>query len=166
MRYQSRLIVALLGLTACADPQKTGGDAMYSHSVQLVHFRHDQVEERGEVSAEGAVSAFREFPFEEQIRQAETLPSPTFPTVSFRSQSDGSVLAVWSLEPGLYEVYLEADGKKVTAETTDAQYVEQAIRSFFSGGRAVLLERLSETPNAVTASRGVWGWLKSMFGRR
>ena len=127
----------------------------YTHDVQLVHFRHDQVESRGPVDAEGAVAAFRRFPFEEQLRQAASLPEPTFPTTTFRCEDDGAVLAIWSLELGRYEVYMELAGAKVTAEMDDAARVEAAIRDFLAGSRGELFEHLAGTPGAVVRGRGL-----------
>ena len=132
----------------------------YTDDVQLVHFHYDQVEPRGRVDAEGAVAAFRNFPFEEQLRQAASLPEPTFPTITFRCEDDGAVLSIWSLELGQYEVYKELAGANVTAEMDDAARVEAAIRDFFAGSRDELFEHLAGTKGAVVRGRGIWGRIR------
>lgn len=63
----------------------------YSHDVQLVTFRWDQTEDRGAVDGDAAIAAFRRLPFEQQQELARTLPEPTFPTVTFRSDGDGAI---------------------------------------------------------------------------
>ena len=92
---------------------------MYTYDVQYVDFRTDQVKNMGSVDGPGAVSAFRSFPFIEQLQKAQALSEPTFPTISFRSGSDGAVLAVWSLEPNEYEIYFEQNQEKVTLAVTE-----------------------------------------------
>src|SRR5215831_17623653 len=79
---------------------------MYTYDIQYVDFRTDQLKEMGQVDAAGAVQAFRSFPFKEQLEKAKGLSEPTFLTISFRSHHDGAILALWSLEPNIYEIYL------------------------------------------------------------
>jgi hypothetical protein len=135
---------------------------MYTHDVQYVDFQNNQVKEMGQIDAAGAVNAFRLFPFKEQQEKARTLDEPTFPTISFRSQADGAVLAVWSLESDVYEIYLENKGEKVTVETKEESLVIEAINSFFAGDRSDLYNRLASKPGAVT-KRGFLNRLKSIF---
>ena len=135
---------------------------MYTYDVQYVDFRTDQVKEMEQVDAAGAVNAFRSFPFNEQQEKARNLPEPTFPTISFRSQADGAVLAVWSLEPDVYEIYLENEGEKVTVATGQESNVIESITSFFAGDRSDLYNRLATSPGAVT-KRGFLNRLKSIF---
>jgi hypothetical protein len=137
---------------------------MYTYDVQYVDFRFDQVKEMGEIDAQGAVKAFRSFPFKEQLQKARSLSEPTFPTISFRSQPDKWALAIWSIESDLYDVYLEGDGKKVTVETRDQSFIVNAIERFFSGGRSDLYEQMAGRPGAVTAQR-LWHRIVSMFSR-
>ena len=140
-------------------------DATYTHDVQLARFRWDQVEERGPIDVEGAIEAFRGFPFRQEQEVARSLPEPTFPTVSFRSHPDGAVLAIWSLEPGEFEVHLEADRVNVTVPERDPGQIEAAIRHFFAGERRPLL-RGSAAQRQPRADSGIAGRLKSWFGRR
>lgn len=134
---------------------------MYTYDVQYVDFRTDEVKDMGAVDAAGAVSAFRSFPFKEQLERAKTLSEPTFPTITFRS--DEAVLAVWSLEPDEYEIYLEQNEQKITLTVRGEALPIEAIQLFFNGGRAELYERLAKQPGAVT-QRGIWHRLKSLFG--
>jgi hypothetical protein len=154
------MTIVLLGSCGSAKRYNT---QMYTYDVQYVDFRTDQVKDMGAVDAVGAVSAFRSFPFKEQLEKAKTLSEPTFPTISFRSGSDEAVLAVWSLEPDEYEIYLEQNEQKVTLAVRGEAAPIDAIQSFFNGGRADLYERLAKQPGAVT-QRGIWNRLKSLCG--
>ena len=136
----------------------------YSHDVQLVHFAWDQVEERGPVDADAAVAAFRNFPFEAQQLEARSLPEPTFPTVTFRSQGESAVLSIWSLEPRSFEVYLDVNAGKLTVEETSSERIEAIIRDFFSGDQSRLHERLSTMRGAVVQRPGLLNRLKALFG--
>jgi hypothetical protein len=123
---------------------------MYTYDVQYADFEGDQKKEMGPVDASGAINAFRSFPFLEQYERAQSLPDGTAPTISFRSQSDEAVLAVWILEPNVYDVYLELSDGMVTVTTSDESFIIQAITSFFSGSRDDLFKKLAKTPGAVT----------------
>jgi len=135
---------------------------MYTYDIQYVDFRTDQLKEMGQVDAAGAVQAFRSFPFKEQLEKAKGLSEPTFLTISFRSHHDGAILALWSLEPNIYEIYMENNAEKVTVDTKGEELVVEAINSFFSGSRSDLYKRLSSSPGAVT-KRGLVNRLKSLF---
>ena len=134
----------------------------YTHDVQLARFRWDQVEERGAIDAEGAIEAFRAFPFRQEQEAARSLPEPTFPTVSFRSHPDGAVLSVWSLEPGEFEVHLEAGKVQVTVSERDPARIEEAIHHFFAGNRQPLLSGIPSDRDAVPRS-GILGRLKGLL---
>jgi len=136
---------------------------MYSYDVQYVDFRTDHVKNMGPVDGPSAVTAFRSFPVKEQLQKAQALSEPTFPTIAFRSHSDGAVLAVWSLEPNEYEIYLEQDQQKVTLPVKGEAAPVDAIEAFFRGSRAELYQRLAQQPGAVV-QQGVWNRLKALFG--
>lgn len=135
---------------------------MYTYDVQYVDSATDQVKDMGPVDVVSAISAFRSFPFIEQLEKAKSLSAPTFPTISFRSGSDGAVLAVWSFEPDEYEIYLEQNDLKMTLGVRGELAPINAIQSFFSGSRAELYEHLAQQPGAVT-ERGIWNRIKSLF---
>lgn len=137
---------------------------MYTCDVQRVDFRWDQTEPRGSVDVERALEEFRRFPFKAQLEKAAALREPTFPTVSFRSSPDAAALAIWSSQPGRYEVYYEQPGRKVTIETSDVAEIERTIQRFFSGERNSLHSDLVKYPGAV-AARGILDRLRALFGR-
>jgi hypothetical protein len=66
------------------------------------------------------------------------------------------------MHPGAYEVYMEYVDDKVSIETTDREFVVEAIRTFFSGKHQELYERLAKEPFAVE-SLGFWKRLKRIF---
>ena len=135
----------------------------YSYDVQYVDFDTYEVEDKGSIDSKGAIEAFRSFPFKEQQKKARSLPSPTFPTISFRSDHDDAVLATWSLEPDIFEVYMEINNMKVTVETDDQSYVENTIKDFFQGSRQELFDLLSEHPTAVVVV-GLLTRIKKLIG--
>lgn len=116
----------------------------YTHDIQLVHFGPNQVESLGAVEVQDAVRAFRSFPFREQLIQAERIPEPTVPTLSFRSSPDDAALAIWSLADGQYEIHLRVQRRDVTVVETDPGEIEQLIRSFFAGERVKLMDELRD----------------------
>jgi hypothetical protein len=157
-----RNILLAIVVLFCACGSNNPKVQMYNYNVQYVDFRWDEKKEMGQIDAAGAVNAFRSFPFREQQEKAKTLPEPSAPTLSFVSQSDGAILAIWSYEPNSYELYLENAGEKVTVETTGETLIIESINSFFAGSRAELFNRLASEPSAVT-KRGFLNRLKSIF---
>lgn len=126
-------------------------------------FPHRPGEGHGCRRRSGCCIGVRSFPFNEQLEKAKTLSEPTFPTISFRSGADDAVLAVWSLEPDEFEIYLEQNEQKVTLAVRGEAPPIDAIQSFFNGSRAELYKRLAKQAGAVTR-RGFWIRLKSLFG--
>ncbi len=157
-----REILLVIVVLFCACGSNNQKIDMFTYNVQYVDFRWDEKKEMGQIDAAGAVNAFRSFPFREQQKKAETLPEPTFPTISFVSQSDSATLAVWSYELDKYDLYLENTGEKVTVETKDETFIVESINSFFIGSRADLFNRLANKPSAVT-KRGFLNTIKSFF---
>lgn len=103
------------------------------------------------------------FPSKNSSKGPKRCLSRRFQQFLFRSGGDGAVLAVWSLEPDEYEIYLEQNEQKVTLAVRGEAPPIDAIQSFFTGSRAELYERLAKQPGAVT-QRGIWNRLKSLFG--
>ncbi len=151
---------------------------MYTYNVQYAAFRWDQVQERGLVDVKGAVEAFRAFPFRDEFKkgsQVSAPPGPTAPTISFRSHSDGAVLAVWMVGLELYEVYLQEGGEKVRNETSEEPLIIEAIEAFFAGSRADLIRHLGHLPSCVAKPRfwnrllagvalgGGFGWIPAFI---
>jgi len=157
-----RIILLAIVVLFCACGSNNPKVQMYNYNVQYVDFRWDEKKEMGQIDAAGAINAFRTFPFREQQEKAKTLPEPTYPTISFVSQSDGAILSVWSYEPDSYELYLENAGEKVTVETKGESLIIESINSFFAGSRAELFNRLSNIPGAAT-KRGFLNTIKSFF---
>jgi hypothetical protein len=134
----------------------------YTYGVQFVDSKPEEVEDRGVITVEGAVAAFREFPFLEQLDDAQGLAAPTFPTVSFKCSEDGSALAIWSTEADEYEVYLEMLGRRVTIREGDFERIENTIRQFFGADRLRLFRELAQQPGAVVL-RTLGARLRDLF---
>lgn len=136
---------------------------MYTYDVQYPDFDWNQVREMGSVDATGAIEAFRNFPFKELVDKANQLgPESTAPTITFRSQSDGSSLSFCIRAADYEEVYMENDGETVTVGPINESFIIDAIRSFFVGSHSDLYERLASQPEAVT-QRNFWKRTKSFF---
>ena len=135
---------------------------MYTYDVQYAEFDWNQVKEMGSIDVAGAIKAFSTFPFIEEYEKANSLPEGTAPTISFRSQSDKAILSIWLMEPGLYEVYMEDKGKKVTVETSNEQFITETIESFFGNSRSDLFKQLANQPGAVIKVEFL-KWVLSLF---
>ena len=136
---------------------------MYTYDVQYPEFEWDQVKKMGPVDVAGALEAFRSFPFDELFQKAESLgPDATAATISFRAPSDQPVLAIWLYEPGLYQVYMENFGDKVTIESRDKEFIIETIKEFFAGNHQDVYEKLAKDLSAV-GTLGLWNRLKRIF---
>jgi hypothetical protein len=133
------------------------------HKEQYVDYKWDQHKEFGNVSVREAVNAFNAYPYKEQLEKAQTLSQPTFPTISFECAEDGSVIAIWSLVPGQFEVFHQTSkSKKITIETDNKKYIEHLIELYFSGERQSLEKEMSEDKTATIVT-SFWQKIMSVF---
>ena len=117
----------------------------------------------GPVDVNGAVEAFNTFPFDELFQKTEALgPDATAATLWFRAPADQPALAIWLLQPGVYEIYMENFWDKVTIESKDRQFIVETIKDFFSGNHGNLYEKLAKDPSAA-GTLGFWNRLKKIF---
>ena len=76
----------------------------------------------------------------------------------FRAPSDQPVLAIWLLQPGVYEIYMENFWDKVSIE----EFVIETMKDLFSGNHRDLYEEVAKDPSAA-GTPGFWNRLKKMF---
>ena len=133
---------------------------MYTYDVQYPEFEWDQVKKMGPVDVAGALNAFRTFPFDNLFQKAQELvPDATAATISFRAPSDQPVLAIWLFQPGVYEIYMENLGDKVTIECKDKEFITETIKEFFAGNHQDVYEKLAKNSSAV-GTLGLWKSIK------
>ena len=138
----------------------------YVHKEQYVDYKWDQYKVFGKVNLAQAIIHFNEYPFESQLTLAVKINEPTFPTISFECDDDGSVLAIWSLKLGEFEVYHKSSlGKQFTIETQDTEYIQKLIGIYFSGDRKAIEDSMIKDGSVVIAS-GFWSKLKGLVVRR
>jgi hypothetical protein len=111
-----------------------------TYNIQKVDFFVDQIEEKVQVDLDGAIDAFQNFPFEDQLKQAAQRElTSCLPTISFKN-SDGKTLGIWAQDDkGFFLFY---DTGKQTSEfflsndfnkNPEGLTVEEFIELFFNG---------------------------------
>jgi hypothetical protein len=136
---------------------------MYSYDVQYPEFQWDQYKKMGPIDVGGAVDAFTTFPFSDLFQKTESLGADaTAATIWFRAPSDQPALAIWLLQPGIYQIYMENFGDKVTIESKDREFIIDMIKDFFSGNHEKVYEKLARDSSAV-GNLGLWNRLKKIF---
>ena len=129
---------------------------MITLSLQYAH-QEETAEERGEVSLEQAIEAFRAFPWQQQLAEAKRLQLYN-PTLSLNDGRDGSLFsASLMLKPEMgfqlsFEIEEETEewglfGKRQVKEWVgydssghNAEEVEAGIRAFYAGDKEKLKE--------------------------
>lgn len=135
----------------------------YIHTEQYVDHKWDEKKIFGSVNVSQAIQAFQNYPYADQLRKAPTIQQPTFPTISFECSEDASVLAIWSLSPGNYEIYHRSPtGKQYTIEVSDTDYIVEVIEIYFSNDREKLKVEL-ENHKGVVIAGGFFKKMMSLF---
>ncbi len=124
---------------------------MITLGLQYAH-QEDTVDDRGEVTLEQAIDAFRAFPWQQQLAEAIRLQICN-PTLFLRDTEDGSLLfASLMLKPEIdFQLYFETEeeteepafiGKRKVREWVaydstghKAKEVEAAIQAFYAGDK-------------------------------
>lgn len=128
------------------------------HYFTKVHYYNGEEEFVGELSQEGAINAFRNFPWEEQLKeqQARVMTSSS-PTVTFKRE-ESRALKIWMQAGDRFEVYYENKYEQAYGSIPldiDKNYegtsVEDLINLFFNGSieKEVLLEFKEELDSPV-----------------
>ena len=103
---------------------------IYDVTYQFVDSPIDESKSGGSIPAPGLVEAFRNFPYAEEIKRASGLSSPTFPTITFRRQSDGEEIAIWTTDTEEYDLCFVMNGKKWFLNSQRKEAVEAILTRF------------------------------------
>jgi hypothetical protein len=99
-------------------------------TFQLVDSPLDKGESGGVVGGASLVGVFRDFPFAKEIARAKQ--GATFPTITFKRQSDGEVVAVWTVDAQNFDLCLVKDGKRSFLNNQKKEEVETILTHFDS----------------------------------
>jgi hypothetical protein len=103
----------------------------YDVTFQLVDSPVDESKPGGAIPGDKLVEAFREFPFEAQVKKGESMAGDaTFPTISFRRQSDGQEIAIWTDDATRFDLCLVNAGQKSFINNRSRQEVEGILTRF------------------------------------
>ncbi len=103
----------------------------YKVSFQLVDSPVDESQPGGEIPAEALVGAFRDFPFADEVKRAETVKDgATFPTIIFERQSDGEEIAVWTDNAKRFDLCFTRNGNKRFLNKRSKEDVEAILLRF------------------------------------
>jgi hypothetical protein len=103
----------------------------YNVTFQLVDSPIDESKPGGTIPGDKLREAFREFPFEAQVKKAESMAgNATFPTISFKRQSDGQEIAVWTEDAKRFDLCLVHEGKKSFVNNQSKEEVEGILTRF------------------------------------
>jgi hypothetical protein len=97
-------------------------------TFQLVDSPVDKSESGGSVAGDALVGVFREFPFAKEIARAKE--GATFPTITFRRQSDGEEVAVWTVDDEKFDLCFVKNGKKSFLNNRSKAQVEEILVRF------------------------------------
>ncbi len=97
-------------------------------TFQLVDSPIDKSESGGSVADEGLVGVFRDFPFAKEIARAKE--GATFPTITFRRQSDGEEVSVWTIDDEKFDLCFVKNGKKSFLNNRSKVQVEEILLRF------------------------------------
>jgi hypothetical protein len=103
----------------------------YSVRHQLVDFRANQSRPAGTVDEEGLVSAFLNFPFASELKRAEDLKGDiTYPTITFKRESDGEEMGIWTDDAERFDLCLTRNATKKFLRSLTAPEVEVVLAQF------------------------------------
>ncbi len=112
----------------------------FTYNIQKVDFFVDQFEDKGQINLDGAMEAFQNFPFADQLKQArERELTSCLPTISFKS-NDGKILGIWAQDDKGFFLHYD-NGTKVSEfyisndfnKNPEGLAVEEFIGQLFNG---------------------------------
>jgi|ERR1041385_7002570 hypothetical protein len=103
----------------------------YDVSFQFVDSPRDQSKPGSTIPADRLIDAFRDFPFADEIKRADTVAGgPTLPTISFKRKSDGEEIAVWTEDALRFDLCLVGGGEKAFVNNRSKEEVEMMLSRF------------------------------------
>jgi hypothetical protein len=103
----------------------------YDVTFQLVDSPVDESQPGASIGADALIEAFEKFPFAEQVKRAETMKDgATLPTITFKRQSDGEEVGVWTEDAKRFDLCFVHDGKKRFLHNQSKEEVEVILSRF------------------------------------
>jgi hypothetical protein len=103
----------------------------YDVTFQLVDSPTDESQPGGSIAADALIEAFQKFPFAEEVKRAEAMKArATFPTITFKRQSDGEQVAIWTDDAKRFDLCFVHDGKKRFLNNQSKEEVEAILSRF------------------------------------
>ena len=129
----------------------------YDVTFQLVDSPTDQSKPGGTVAADRLIEAFRGFPFAEEVKRAESIKDgATFPTITFRRNSDGEAIAIWTSNAKQFDLcFVHGAGKRFLNHQSKEE-VEAILDRFQTESVLVIQPRSfrSRIPITITLAKG------------
>jgi len=119
----------------------------FTYNIQKVDFFVDQIEDKGQIDLDGAIDAFQNFRFADQLKQADERElTSCLPTISFKS-NDGKTLGIWAQDDKGFFLHYD-NGSKVSEfflsndfeKNPEGLVAEEFIEQFFDGTIEQLLK--------------------------
>lgn len=103
----------------------------YDVTFQLVDSPVDESRPGGTIGADKLIEAFREFPFADEIKRAQAMTDvATFPTITFKRQSDADEVAIWTDNADRFDLCFVHDRKKRFLNNRSKEEVEAILNRF------------------------------------
>jgi hypothetical protein len=143
----------------------------YAVRHQLVDFRENQSRPAGTVDEDGLVSAFLNFPFASEVKRAEDLKGDiTYPTITFKRESDGEEMGIWTDDAERFDLCLTRNSTKQFLRSLTAPEVEDVLAQFKTksvidielhrGEASMSAEaQTADTAQGVVFYNAQWQWL-------
>jgi len=103
----------------------------YDVTFQLVDSATDESHPGGTIAADGLIEAFQKFPFAGEVKRAEAMKDgATFPTITFKRQSDSEEVAIWTDDAKRFDLCFVHDRKKRLLNNQSKEEVEAILSRF------------------------------------
>ncbi len=103
----------------------------YDVSFQLVDSAVTESTPGATIAADKLIEAFQKFPFVEEVARGQTMDDgATFPTITFRRQSDGEEITIWTDNADLFDLCFVHEGRKRFLNNQSKGEVEAILRRF------------------------------------
>jgi hypothetical protein len=103
----------------------------YDVTFQLVDSAMDESKPGGTIAADRLIEAFQSFPFAEEVKRAKTIKNgATFPTITFRRNSDGEEIAIWTDDASRFDLCFVHGARKKFLNSQSKEEVEVILNRF------------------------------------
>ena len=103
----------------------------YDVTFQLVDSAVTESAPGGTIAADKLIEAFQRFPFAEEVARGQSMmDGATFPTITFKRQSDGEEVAIWTDDAKRFDLCFVRDRKKKFLNSRSKEEVEAILNRF------------------------------------